>query len=208
MYKVLSEESIREWQKRLDSMVIELLENPSKTSLEMFLIILNEYLFASIGYTVKCEGVPTENVKVSLSDVKKAASSSEMSSDFRFLKDTADNLRHFWYNQNIRRIFYALINRDSLNEIWEKFLPADSEIKSLLLNHSKLLVIYNELFDRESFFEYCKKKAEVYLNVSSNSKSEYTVIESINKVCKDTLCGKNFSMQVVLEIVKDQYVIE
>ena len=211
-YDLVSDEVIACWESMLSDMVDRLKDNISINSFCMFLIALYEYLQVSIGFRVRLRGVESVKVKISFEDVKKDVSSVEMRQNFQVLKNTADKLRHSYYNNTsvASGLLDTMIsNETNISNIWKTYLSKVVKVKMFLLDRSTLQGAYQELFERSSLENECLKFAYSYLEIDgpSGTLGVHSVGETVDALIAQFRCSRSFATGVVCSVIRDHHCI-
>lgn len=189
-YRVLSEEVLVEWNDKLNSLVVQLINNPTEEHLAYLLMEVFEYVQMYAYYTKRVESGIVENVVVSYKELKDNFELEDERAYINLFKNTADGLRHISYKKKLVKSLVNLIisRRDISKKFILSALKEDSLVYKLFLT-SKIERVVEEIYNHDNV----KKKIECSCN---NLFECYTIGEILEFLTK-----KGYSISICREVV-------
>ena len=198
-YAVLSEEELDKWREELHLLLFDLKDDISYSSLAYFILEVFEYMqinaFYELNKSISDDGL-FKDIKISYKSLKSLFKDEKEFYILNKFKEIADNLRHNGYSKSLLKIFIKdilLNNRETCQNVLSVSLNGLSDIISFLCSND-LLIVYNEIYDKDNQVSYCKKV--IYDFCSKNTVTIGDIFSHVKSVT-------GFSNRFISDIVVD-----
>lgn len=198
-YAVLSEEELDKWREELHLLLFDLKDDISYSSLAYFILEVFEYMqinaFYELNKSISDDGL-FKDIKISYKSLKSLFKDEKEFYILNKFKEIADNLRHNGYSKSLLKIFIKdilLNNRETCQNVLSVSLNGLPDIISFLCSND-LLIVYNEIYDKDNQVSYCKKV--IYDFCSENTVTVGDIFSHVKSVT-------GFSNRFISDIVVD-----
>lgn len=200
-YRVLSQDVLQEWNERLDKLVLQLVKNPTEVHLGYVLMEIFEYVQIYASYKKRVVSGSAENITISFKDIKDVFSSEDERSFINLFKQTADDLRHVSYKDNLvwKMVSFMLDNKNLTKKL-VSFAFTENSLMYKLFSTSKIQYIYREIYEKSSVRSYL-------VELCNNLLQKYTVGEVLNKMTTEGY-SVNISREVLCKCIANQYLVK
>lgn len=200
-YRVLSHDVLLEWNERLDKLVLQLIKNPTEVHLGYVLMEIFEYVQIYASYKKRVVSGSVENITISFKDIKDVFSSEEERSFINLFKQTADDLRHVSYRDNlVLKIVSFMLDNKNLTKKLVSFAFTEDSLVYKLLSTSRIRYIYKEIYEKSSVRNYLTK-------LCNNLLQRHTVGEALNRMTMEGY-SVSISREVLLQCIDNQYLVK
>lgn len=205
-YTVLSEDELDKWREELHSLLFDLKDNVSYSSLAYFILEVFEYMqinaFYELNKSMSNDGLFVD-IKISYKSLKSLFKDEKDFYIINKFKEIADNLRHNGYSKSLLKIFIKdilLNNREACKSVLSISLSGLPTIINFLCSDD-LFSVYKELYDKDNQVSYCKNIIYEFCNGDTIiTKDIFSHVKSI------TGFSNRFISSIILDVLSNSSV--